>query len=311
MKKVLAFILVLGIAGLAFLMISSSAFKLTGNALWDWGHCSPRNPCPAGQGDCDTNADCLTGLCSQNVGAKYGQVSNMDVCEAKPIEGDDFDRILGLFSSEGVRSTGRIWLGVTQFGDTPIREIDGKIACSTNYHCINGLATLEIPTSYYIKAGNNNTYIETTDFIEKNSLIPCNQKLDLNKIEASGDWRAGNRAFVEYLCIEKINKQSPSSGGSGGSGGSGSGNAQGVQLVLSSDTPKKDQSLCGKAYVFELISASGTSATVKVTDSTGKSETREVTENSSKVINGVTIKVINADETNLKISSILEVSRAC
>ena len=52
--------------------------------LWDWDYCTTANQCTVGQGDCDTDADCATGLrCAQDVGARYGQVSTMDVCETK------------------------------------------------------------------------------------------------------------------------------------------------------------------------------------------------------------------------------------
>ena len=45
--------------------------------------CSPSCPCDAGEGDCDTNAECATGLiCIQNNGATYGLPANYDVCEA-------------------------------------------------------------------------------------------------------------------------------------------------------------------------------------------------------------------------------------
>jgi len=54
--------------------------------LWSWDYCSPNCSCTEGEGDCDTDADCQAGLyCAQNVGAKYGQSSSMDVCEKKPI----------------------------------------------------------------------------------------------------------------------------------------------------------------------------------------------------------------------------------
>jgi len=56
-------------------------------------------------------------------------------------------------------------------------------------------------------------------------------------------------------------------------------------------------------YIIELFSASDTSATIKVTDSSGSSETREVNEATSRNINGITISVINADETNIKLSA--------
>jgi len=52
--------------------------------LWSWDYCSPDCPCAEGEGDCDTDADCQAGLyCAQNVGAKYGQESSIDVCEKK------------------------------------------------------------------------------------------------------------------------------------------------------------------------------------------------------------------------------------
>lgn len=51
----------------------------------DWGYCSRLGcgPCGSGQGDCDTDADCASGLvCASNAGAKYGLPADMDVCEA-------------------------------------------------------------------------------------------------------------------------------------------------------------------------------------------------------------------------------------
>ena len=55
-------------------------------ALWSWDYCTANSPCDAGEGDCDTDADCTTGYCALNVGTKYGQVSSMDVCEEKAEE---------------------------------------------------------------------------------------------------------------------------------------------------------------------------------------------------------------------------------
>lgn len=41
-------------------------------------------PVQVGQGDCDTDADCAAGLfCTHNVGARYGRISQMDVCEIR------------------------------------------------------------------------------------------------------------------------------------------------------------------------------------------------------------------------------------
>lgn len=47
-----------------------------------WDYCSPECPCGAGEGDCDSNSDCETGLtCVTNVGSNYGWDSDVDVCE--------------------------------------------------------------------------------------------------------------------------------------------------------------------------------------------------------------------------------------
>jgi hypothetical protein len=62
---------------------SDNYFSIARSGLWGWNYCTPTSQCSAGQGDCDTDADCTTGYCAQNVGAKYGQVSSMDVCEEK------------------------------------------------------------------------------------------------------------------------------------------------------------------------------------------------------------------------------------
>ncbi|MBS3089386.1 hypothetical protein J4461_00720 [Candidatus Pacearchaeota archaeon] len=75
------------------------------------------------------------------------------------------------------------------------------------------------------------------------------------------------------------------------------------KVSLSSDTPSSKVIIGGKEYTVELVSASDTAATVKVTDSDGNSETKEINENASKKVQGITVAVTNADETNLKLSA--------
>jgi len=75
------------------------------------------------------------------------------------------------------------------------------------------------------------------------------------------------------------------------------------KVALTNEDPSAEVTISGKTYTIELVSASDTAATVKVTDSDGKSETKEVSENASKKINGVTVAITNADETNLKLSA--------
>ncbi|MEK6878096.1 MAG: hypothetical protein AABY22_00730, partial [Nanoarchaeota archaeon] len=67
---------------------------------------------------------------------------------------------------------------------------------------------------------------------------------------------------------------------------------------LSSDAnPSQEVTISGKTYTVELVAATDLSATIKVTDSTGKSEQKEISEAASKKVNGLTIAVNNADES--------------
>ena len=46
-------------------------------------YCRDYGPCSVGEGDCDGNSQCQSGLqCSQDVGASYGFRADYDVCEA-------------------------------------------------------------------------------------------------------------------------------------------------------------------------------------------------------------------------------------
>lgn len=54
-------------------------------------YCLKHGPCVAGLGDCDSNSECQSGLrCVDDVGARYGWRSIVDVCEA-PASPDDND----------------------------------------------------------------------------------------------------------------------------------------------------------------------------------------------------------------------------
>lgn len=53
------------------------------NALGGNDHCKVAGPCAAGEGDCDGDHECKTGLvCVNDVGTNYGFRSIVDVCEA-------------------------------------------------------------------------------------------------------------------------------------------------------------------------------------------------------------------------------------
>ena len=59
----------------------------------------------------------------------------------------------------------------------------------------------------------------------------------------------------------------------------------------------------GKKYTVELVSASDTAATIRVTNEAGTSDSREVSEAASKKIAGLTVAVTTADETNQQLSA--------
>ena len=53
-------------------------------------YCRDFGPCEVGQGDCDGDSQCQSGLrCSQDIGANYGFPPNYDVCEANPERGQN------------------------------------------------------------------------------------------------------------------------------------------------------------------------------------------------------------------------------
>ncbi len=54
----------------------------SGYPLGDYDYCSSSCPCSAGEGDCDGDRECASGLsCVNNVGADYGFDRGVDVCE--------------------------------------------------------------------------------------------------------------------------------------------------------------------------------------------------------------------------------------
>ena len=77
------------------------------------------------------------------------------------------------------------------------------------------------------------------------------------------------------------------------------------KISLETDNPSADVEIAGSIYTIELTSASDTTATVAVTDSSGKTDTKTISEAASKKINGLTVAVTNADETNFKLSATL------
>ena len=74
--------------------------KPSPNSVQQNGHvdyCRDFGPCGVGEGDCDGNSQCQSGLqCSQDVGASYGFRADYDVCEA--VSGGGTERARRLLS---------------------------------------------------------------------------------------------------------------------------------------------------------------------------------------------------------------------
>ncbi|MBU2053104.1 MAG: hypothetical protein KJ721_02580 [Nanoarchaeota archaeon] len=66
--------------------------------------------------------------------------------------------------------------------------------------------------------------------------------------------------------------------------------------VGGSDPTSQTITVDGATYTIELTGASDTAATIKVTDSTGASQTKEITEDNSKKVQGIDVAVNLADE---------------
>jgi hypothetical protein len=65
-----------------------------------------------------------------------------------------------------------------------------------------------------------------------------------------------------------------------------------------SPTPSAEVTVNGESYTIELVAASDTSATIKVTNSAGNSQSKEINEDQSRKINGVEVAVSYADESD-------------
>lgn len=79
-------------------------------------------------------------------------------------------------------------------------------------------------------------------------------------------------------------------------------------IDLASDTnPTASVDIDGVAYTVELVSATDSSATIRVTDSTGRTDRKEINEASSKKILGLEVSVDLADENNNRVTASISV----
>lgn len=86
------------------------------------------------------------------------------------------------------------------------------------------------------------------------------------------------------------------------------GNSGTVIALNSNSNPSQTVSLGGNNYLIELVSASDSAVVIKVTDANGNSDQKEINEAASMEVQGLTVAVIIADETNLTLSATIRVS---
>ena len=98
--------------------------------------------------------------------------------------------------------------------------------------------------------------------------------------------------------------------GVSGSGSTEVGAGAGV-ITLTSEESVRVVVVGDAKYRVELVSASDTSANIQVVGSNGKSESKEMGENEARVFfELVNIKLLNADENNLKLKVVLSINKA-
>lgn len=86
--------------------------------------------------------------------------------------------------------------------------------------------------------------------------------------------------------------------------------AQETIILNSDDNPSVEVTVGDGVYTIELVSASDTAATIRVTDGSGDFDNKEVNEGESKEINGLEVMVISANEENLYLEAEISITGA-
>ncbi|MCG8417171.1 MAG: hypothetical protein MJE77_04405 [Proteobacteria bacterium] len=84
-----------------------------------WDYCSETCLCEHGQGDCDSDLDCVPGaFCASNIGAEYGYDEGVDICVAVAKVVTGWAHSCALLSGGEVRCWGQNDLGQLGYGHT-------------------------------------------------------------------------------------------------------------------------------------------------------------------------------------------------
>ena len=79
-------------------------------------YCQVMGPCSAGQGNCDSDSECQSGLtCAEDVGASYGWAADVDVCEGPPIQKRELNDQTFNVGKTFTYDFSQVWEGETSF----------------------------------------------------------------------------------------------------------------------------------------------------------------------------------------------------
>jgi hypothetical protein len=120
-----------------------------------------------------------------------------------------------------------------------------------------------------------------------NSTIVFNQVVNFTHADSEGEsldlfgkeWTVGSDTSTTELVLYKSSERIA------------------LSLGGSSPTPSQTVTVDGDTYTIELISGDDNEATVKVTDSSGTSQTRTIDEDDSSTVNGLEVAIANTDES--------------
>jgi hypothetical protein len=195
--------------------------------------CSASNRCAAGQGDCDSNAECQTGLaCTADVGASYGFSATTDVCEGAVLGSATYCSTSHLCAAgqgdcdsaaecmPGLRCASNVganygWstatdvcegyvLGSSTYCAPSRRCADGEGDCDSDADCQDGLQCIS-------NVGPNYGWSADTDVCEGTSTELCDETYcSVSSLcgEGEGDCDSNSECEDGYACVNDIGANS-------------------------------------------------------------------------------------------------------
>lgn len=232
-------------------------------------------------GSCPEKDKCQDGICVEEEQEELCDYTYLDSGGTKIYLGDSINKVKSVFTKshfpiilEDGRFFGNVEVQYTQvihLGSYPKIEYS-KAPTSSDEEEYN----IKLSTS-----SSNYLYNETITFSKAIDMGSKNSRGEEIKLFGK-DYRIGMGSTENLILLEDSEK-----------------------LILDNDNPTAKISIDGKYYTIELISGSDMFALIKVTDSNGNSDAKQVSEDEIKIINGLLVGVNDVAETNLGVFAIL------